>query len=81
MTVRDPIMEKVLRQQFAAIASAMQVAGKRSRLPDGTTGYHMSRTDDCWEAAVATCTQIPLDHAAHAPRALGAGGQPGRRDG
>jgi hypothetical protein len=32
-----------------------------SRLSDGTVGYHMRRTDDCWRAAVATCLQVPID--------------------
>lgn len=31
-----------------------------SRLADGTVGYHQTRTDDCWRAAVATCIQIPI---------------------
>jgi hypothetical protein len=32
-----------------------------SRLADGTVGYHMRRTDDCWRAAVATCLQVPIE--------------------
>jgi hypothetical protein len=31
-----------------------------SRLPDRSTGYAMRRTDDCLQAAVATCLEIPM---------------------
>lgn len=47
-------------EQQAAVLSAATVAGKTSTLSDGTTGWHMSRSDDCWECAVATCLQLPL---------------------
>ena len=30
-------------------------------LPDGTIGYCLRRSDDCWTAALATCLQVDYD--------------------
>jgi hypothetical protein len=32
-----------------------------SILPDGSTGHHMRRGDDCWAAAIATCLRAAYD--------------------
>jgi hypothetical protein len=33
----------------------------RTKLADGTTGWHMQRWDDCWRCAVATCLSVPVE--------------------
>src|SRR5437762_1844887 len=45
------------------MAKNAEQSARRTRLTDGTTGYHVrnGRRDDCLAAALATCLQVPIE--------------------
>ena len=52
------------------------------RLSDGSTGYFVQRSDDCWRAAAATVLRIPIWHVPdpHFDAHLAAGQDPEKLD-
>ena len=54
------------RARLEAVKAALLQGPEHDAAPttvlgDGTAGYYMRRGDDCWPAAIATVTQVPLD--------------------